>query len=222
MQEKNNLHTCIVMLNVTPHRWGQIIFPHVHPFWTCNANNLPAIRGAFHQAFCQCFSLTTVISYWNPCIWLAESKFVSEKHWQNAWWNAPPGPQFHENAVHVARTVLNAGNFLWMAERVIHMWPLFSLFFGPAIGQKVNFSEWIWISNTSYVQTVPNHRRLLIIDDKSLPHKRRSFTQLLIFKIKFLSAPPTRWLTGSAEMTPVIGNARRVHGEVTLTFELVD
>ena len=46
-------------------------------------------RGAFHQAFCQCFSLTTVISYWNPCIWLAESKFVSEKHWQNAWWNAP-------------------------------------------------------------------------------------------------------------------------------------
>ena len=38
-------------------------------------------RGAFHQAFCQCFSLTTVISYWNPCIWLAESKFVSEKHW---------------------------------------------------------------------------------------------------------------------------------------------
>ena len=45
--------------------------------------------GAFHQAFCQCFSLTTVISYWNPCIWLAESKFVSEKHWQNTWWNAP-------------------------------------------------------------------------------------------------------------------------------------
>ena len=29
------------------------------------------------------------ISYWNPCIWLAESKFVSEKHWQNAWWNTP-------------------------------------------------------------------------------------------------------------------------------------
>ena len=47
--------------------------------------------GAFHWAFCQCFSLTTVISYWNPCIWLAESKFVSEKHWQNAWWNAPQG-----------------------------------------------------------------------------------------------------------------------------------
>ena len=45
--------------------------------------------GAFHQAFCQCFSLTTVISYWNPCIWLAESKFFSEKYWQNAWWNAP-------------------------------------------------------------------------------------------------------------------------------------
>ena len=48
-----------------------------------------SIRGVFHQAFCQCFSLTTIISYWNPCIWLAESKFVSEKHWQNAWWNAP-------------------------------------------------------------------------------------------------------------------------------------
>ena len=47
------------------------------------------LRGAFHQAFCQCFSLTNFISYWNPCIWLAESKFVSEKHWQNAWWNAP-------------------------------------------------------------------------------------------------------------------------------------
>ena len=45
--------------------------------------------GAFHQAFCQCFSLTNFISYWNPCIWLAESKFVSEKHWQNTWWNAP-------------------------------------------------------------------------------------------------------------------------------------
>ena len=30
--------------------------------------------GAFHQAL-----LTTVVSYWNPCIWLAESKFVSEK-----------------------------------------------------------------------------------------------------------------------------------------------
>ena len=35
-------------------------------------------RGAFHQAFCQWFSLTNFISYWNPCIWLAESKFVSE------------------------------------------------------------------------------------------------------------------------------------------------
>ena len=46
-------------------------------------------RGAFHQAFCQWFSLTNFISYWNPCIWLAESKFVSENHWQNAWWNAP-------------------------------------------------------------------------------------------------------------------------------------
>ena len=45
--------------------------------------------GEFHRAFCQCFSLTTVISYWNPCIWLAESKFVSEKLWQNTKWNAP-------------------------------------------------------------------------------------------------------------------------------------
>ena len=74
-----------------------------------------------------------------------------------------------------------------------------------------------------YVQTVPNHRRLLIIDDKSLPHKqRRASTRLLIFKIKFSSAPPSRWLAGSAEITPVIGNARRVRGEVTLTIELVD
>ena len=40
----------------------------------------------FHET---CQSLTTVISYWNPCIWLAESEFVSEKHWQNTWWNAP-------------------------------------------------------------------------------------------------------------------------------------
>ena len=47
-------------------------------------------RGAFHQAFCQWFSLTNFISYWNPCIWLAESKLVSENHWQKAWWNAPP------------------------------------------------------------------------------------------------------------------------------------
>ena len=78
-------------------------------------------------------------------------------------------------------------------------------------------------SYTSYVQTVPNHRRLLIIDDKSLPHKqRRAFTRQLIFKIKFSSEPPSRWLAGSAEMTPVIGNARRVRGEVTLTIELVD
>ena len=48
--------------------------------------------GAFHQAFCQWFSLTNFISYWNPCIWLAESKLVSENHWQKAWWNAPPPP----------------------------------------------------------------------------------------------------------------------------------
>ena len=45
----------------------------------------------------------------------------------------------------------------------------------------------------SYIQTVPNHQRLLIIDDKSLPHKqRRAFTQLLIFKIKFSSEPHSR------------------------------
>ena len=73
------------------------------------------------------------------------------------------------------------------------------------------------------VQMVPNHRRLLIIDDKSLPHKQqRAFTRLLIFKIKFSSEPPSRWLAGSAEMTPIIGNARRVRGEVMLTIELVD
>ena len=32
---------------------------------------------------------------------------------------------------------------------------------------------WIYSGDISYVQTVPNHRRLLIIDDKSLPHKKR-------------------------------------------------
>ena len=57
-------------------------------YWKAEIPNV-YFWGAFHQAFCQCFSLTTVISYWNPCIWLAESKFVSETHWQNAWWNAP-------------------------------------------------------------------------------------------------------------------------------------
>ena len=47
--------------------------------------------------------------------------------------------------------------------------------------------------HNSYVQTVPNHRRLLIIDDKSLPHKqRRAFTRLLIFKIKFSRQAPSR------------------------------
>ena len=34
-------------------------------------------------------SLTTVISYWNSCIWLAGAKLISEKRWQNTWWNAP-------------------------------------------------------------------------------------------------------------------------------------
>ena len=63
---------------------------------------------------------------------------------------------------------------------------------------KLAFMILIWIhtgQNTiismidnSYVQTVPNHRRLLIIDDKSLPHKQwRAFTRLLIFKINFSS-----------------------------------
>ena len=76
---------------------------------------------------------------------------------------------------------------------------------------------------TVTMRTIVTFKRYLIIDDKSLPHKqRRSFTQLLISKIKFSSEPPTRWLTGSAEMTPVIGNAQGVRGEVTLTIELVD
>ena len=34
-------------------------------------------------------SLTTVISYWNRYIWLAESRFITESHWQNTWWNTP-------------------------------------------------------------------------------------------------------------------------------------
>ena len=49
----------------------------------------------------------------------------------------------------------------------------------------------------------------LIIDDKSLPHKLQwSFTRLLIFKIELSSESPTRWLTGSAAMTPVLYGAR--------------
>ena len=44
-------------------------------------------------------------------------------------------------------------------------------------GLRLNFI----LEFNSYVQTVPNHRRVLIID-KSLPHKqRRAFTRLLIF-----------------------------------------
>ena len=70
-------------------------FPYFPPFiWGHSSvmfvrNLAVQTRGAFHQAFCQWFSLTNFISYWNPCIWLAESKFVSENHWRNAWWNAP-------------------------------------------------------------------------------------------------------------------------------------
>ena len=72
----------------------------------------------------------------------------------------------------------------------------------------------------SYEWGIVTFKWYLIIHDKSLPHKqRRSFTRLLIFKIKFSSEPPTRWLTGSAEMTPVIGSARLVRGEVTLTIQ---
>ena len=45
-----------------------------------------------------------------------------------------------------------------------------------------------FVKYKSYVQTGPNRRRLLIIDDRSFPHKhRRAFTWLLIFKIKFSS-----------------------------------
>ena len=61
--------------------------PH-HSTSTCQLthHDLQAIPfwAAFHET---CQSLTTVISYWNPCIWLAETKFVSEKHSQNTWWN---------------------------------------------------------------------------------------------------------------------------------------
>ena len=86
--------------------------------WQCVVNKCSCNRepwGAFHQAFCQCFSLTTVISYWNPCIWLAESKFVSEKHWQNAWWNAPqvfPAPSFR--------------NFGLRTRQIVSLWVRFT------------------------------------------------------------------------------------------------
>ena len=51
------------------------------------------------------------------------------------------------------------------------------------------------------VKLLVTFKRSLIIDDKSLPHKLR---RLLIFKIKLSSESPTRWLTGSAAMTPVL------------------
>ena len=69
-----------------------LVLSYVQSLWdfhSCAWSWSRHLWGALHQAFCQCFSLTNFISYWNPCIWLAESKFVSEKHWQNAWWNAP-------------------------------------------------------------------------------------------------------------------------------------
>ena len=48
----------------------------------------------------------------------------------------------------------------------------------------VYFSQWrMHINGISYIQTVPNKWRLLIIDHKSLPHKqRRAFTWLLVTK----------------------------------------
>ena len=66
--------------------------------------------------------------------------------------------------------------------------PSWSLHLHVRLAADLNLSN-----NKLYVQTVPNHRRLLIIDDKSLPHKqRRAFTRLLFFKIKFSSEPPSR------------------------------
>ena len=65
--------------------------------------------------------------------------------------------------------------------------------------------------NYTLALTLVTFKWYLIIDDKSLPHKQRqSFTLLIIFKIKFLSEPPTRWLTGSVKMT---------QGEVTLNID---
>ena len=74
-----------------------------------------------------------------------------------------------------------------------------------------SFCYWVFMSFLKVKQIFikVTFKRYLIIDDKSLPHKQqRSFTRLLIFKIRISSEPPTRWLTGSAEMTPVIGSAR--------------
>ena len=94
-------------------------------------------------------------------------------------------------------------------------WPLTYPYPTPNVSWILAFIQCTY-QNTSLV----TFKRSLIIDNKSLPHKRRrSFTRLLIFKIKFSSKSPTRWLTVSAEMTPVIGSAWGVHGEVTLTFE---
>ena len=67
----------------------------------------------------------------------------------------------------------------------------------------------IGLRDVTEILPIVTFKRYLIINDKSLPHKQRwSFTWLLIFKIKFSSEPPTRWLTRRAEITPVIGSAQ--------------
>ena len=54
--------------------------------------------GGISSSVLSVFSLTNFISYWNPCIWLAESKFVSEINTdRNILMKCPPGvPVFDE------------------------------------------------------------------------------------------------------------------------------
>ena len=49
--------------------------------------------------------------------------------------------------------VLNAGNFLWRVEKGHIYVTSVSLHFGPAIGQKVKFTEGIWISTCTCITT---------------------------------------------------------------------
>ena len=104
--------------------------------------------GAFHQAFCQWFSLTNFISYWNPCIWLAESKFVSEKHWPNAWWNAP------QDILHTTWTSHNEGHCTAGQDERLHTHHL--------TGIAVEQSQRLFVWDTSTWKTAERSMSALV------------------------------------------------------------
>ena len=80
------------------------------------------------------------------------------------------------------------------------------------------------IQHNSYVQTAPNRRRLLIIDDKSLPQNiDAAFTRLLkSLRLGFRVFEPLDDKPEVPGWPQVIGNTQGVHGEVTLIIELDD